>query len=424
MIKIHHSIQELSLHANEFVKTLRQKSIISNIKASLNTAKATYPSYNSLIDWFITDYIDNEKIFSLEIIHFRNLIYEIDKRSFEILQNTSTFINYPPAQSVYYNIESFFKVYVCQTAIDNLVRQLDIITNKNGSKKESAQKMISDITSLPLTDLSKLINEKIIKTPQYIIDYALPELQQLNNELNRVVIPIIITHFSNIEKIFKCFNYKKYRKEFVESIVKNLNVNTCLYCNRHYISHSFKGKKRYGITLDHFYDKGTHPYFALSFYNLVLSCHSCNSSLKGTIPFCTTTHLHPYNEGFENILEFTIDADVNELIGYTNTDFDIILKPVQGSNLNDATKGQRNIKDFYLNEQYNLHKEEVRELLNLCEEYPNLKAPYQIDNMQEIERKTILRMILGVMDIEEFHKRPLSKLKRDIVKKYYERLLQ
>lgn len=33
---------------------------------------------------------------------------------------------------------------------------------------------------------------------------------------------------------------------------------------------------------NHFYDKGTYPYLALSFYNLIPSCSTCNSSkVKG-----------------------------------------------------------------------------------------------------------------------------------------------
>ena len=56
-------------------------------------------------------------------------------------------------------------------------------------------------------------------------------------------------------------------------IFKELNIRTCPYCNRHYTFTLNKGAKA-APEFDHFYDKADHPLLAVSFYNLVPSCHT------------------------------------------------------------------------------------------------------------------------------------------------------
>jgi hypothetical protein len=103
-----------------------------------------------------------------------------------------------------------------------------------------------------------------------------------------------------------------------------LGINTCLYCNRNHIHYDY-GKK-IGTTLDHFYDKATYLYLALSFYNLIPSCYSCNTQLKGSKLFTIETHLHPYEKGFEGILHFKTNVtNVDDIIAADNTKINIVL---------------------------------------------------------------------------------------------------
>lgn len=82
----------------------------------------------------------------------------------------------------------------------------------------------------------------------------------------------------------------------------------CPYCQQ---SFSFTVQKLKGgafrPTLDHYYSKGEYPYLALSLYNLVPSCYSCNSSLKSTKDFYKKKYLHPFSDAEE--IEFTWDID-------------------------------------------------------------------------------------------------------------------
>lgn len=57
-------------------------------------------------------------------------------------------------------------------------------------------------------------------------------------------------------------------------MVQGLDIRTCPYCNRAFIG-SVKNNKL-GVQLDHFYSKSKYPFFAVSLYNLIPCCSSCN----------------------------------------------------------------------------------------------------------------------------------------------------
>lgn len=66
-------------------------------------------------------------------------------------------------------------------------------------------------------------------------------------------------------------------------LYKEIDIKVCPYCNLNNISlyKDESGKKR--GHLDHFYCKRDYPYLALSIYNLVPICSTCNSSFKGLV---------------------------------------------------------------------------------------------------------------------------------------------
>jgi hypothetical protein len=57
-------------------------------------------------------------------------------------------------------------------------------------------------------------------------------------------------------------------------------------------------------SLDHFYDKDTYPFLAISIFNLVPCCHICNSKFKHTKNFYNLEDLHPYEDSFNEKLNF------------------------------------------------------------------------------------------------------------------------
>src|SRR5690606_3268511 len=91
----------------------------------------------------------------------------------------------------------------------------------------------------------------------------------------------------------------------------NFSNSTCPYCN-YGIVEIVKKNNTMPLThqniayfdLDHFYPKSIYPFFALSFYNLIPSCHTCNSSEKGEKDFNVATHIHPYLDSFDSFYKF------------------------------------------------------------------------------------------------------------------------
>lgn len=83
-----------------------------------------------------------------------------------------------------------------------------------------------------------------------------------------------------------------------ELMVAALNIRTCPYCNRGFIGIT-KGKLL-GVQLDHFYSRSKFPFFAVSLFNLVPCCSTCNhiksdNPLKMVSPFEAVN----FNEAFQ-----------------------------------------------------------------------------------------------------------------------------
>ncbi|HDR4425384.1 hypothetical protein IQ781_06255 [Bacillus sp. N447-1] len=231
-----------------------------------------------------------------------------------------------------------------------------------------------------------------------------------------------------LKKIFSYDNFCKRDKSWgAYALTERLNVKVCPYCNRQYV-HTLKmenGKMR--ASLDHFYDKGTYPFLSISFYNLIPCCHLCNSSLKGRKRFNINTHLHPYIEGFDQKASFTVKfkKEVVDFTGILNNNsdvFDIGFRVEKGKGSNKSyQKAKRNIRDFNLNEIYNLHKDYVAEILlksviynedfvnSIYSSYPHLFTG----------KEEILRLITSnYVSADELDKRVLAKLTYDIASEF------
>lgn len=196
-------------------------------------------------------------------------------------------------------------------------------------------------------------------------------------------------------------------------------VKTCPYCNRNFIqlveadgkneANDVKKekKKQYKsfFELDHFLDKDSYPMFAVSLYNLIPVCPSCNR-VKSTQKF----DYYPYrftnrsdDLKFHYIIkgvDFLKDESLVEIdLEYRNPE---IVKSVDG---------------LYLKNLYESHKDLVQEiagkvrffgedyLKSVCRQFPEL-----FSNEEEA-----YRILYGnYYEAVDFPKRPLAKFTRDI----------
>ena len=119
-------------------------------------------------------------------------------------------------------------------------------------------------------------------------------------------------------------------------LAKKLNIRTCLYCNRNYTLTVIKGIRTTDkITrpeFDHYFDKGENPLLSLSIYNIIPSCKTCNSSLKGRIKFKLNQNVHPYIDNVINEYEYKfVPYDVQSIIG-GSSNLSLVLKPLTSNN--------------------------------------------------------------------------------------------
>lgn len=167
---------------------------------------------------------------------------------------------------------------------------------------------------------------------------------------------------------------------------------------------------RNGFTLDHVIDKGTHPYFALSLFNLVPSCYICNSKLKGSK---TIGDVSPSSDTFDfhEKVKFKTYFSTNndKLLIEKQDDVEVYLKEYASE-----PTYKDYIEVFRLNERYRFHRYRVIEMIDKRKRYPDSR----IQELAQLTGQTPMQVkkdLFGeYLYDDDLSKRPLSKLTRDI----------
>ena len=229
------------------------------------------------------------------------------------------------------------------------------------------------------------------------------------------------------EKIKNLFNYsdKFQSTTLTPFFTDNFCFRTCFYCNKDFITNFERDKEKFVSTfqLDHFYDKNTYPFLALSFYNLIPSFPTCNSSkVKGSKntfkhdpqigKFNNETCLSPNNNNFnfENKVKFKLylDKSCKNLHIKNKENIDIPLKE------NYSNQYDKYIEIFKLNERYKAHKNIVVDMISKAELYPESRLK-ELESLTGIPFQQIKKDIFSLLDENtDLSKQPFSKLIKDI----------
>lgn len=193
--------------------------------------------------------------------------------------------------------------------------------------------------------------------------------------------------------------------------VKNIGSNVCPYCNRSYITTLSKDKK-VKPQIDHFFPTSIYPFFAVSYYNLIPSCTTCNGlELKNNID--------PHKLGLKNpylIEQNDLTFSYIPLKGrYATSPFDHEVLKIE---INTNTL-QGNLKTFQLEALYNTHKDHIAELIFKSRIKYSEKCREMLKGIEDLNLtdKDFDRLLIGnYTDPNDFHKRPLSKMYYDISK--------
>lgn len=232
--------------------------------------------------------------------------------------------------------------------------------------------------------------------------------------------------FQNGENIKINGNIKKWDRHM---LISSLNISTCPYCNRQYISNYIDKDLNSNTTadLDHFYSQSKYPFLALSLYNFIPSCQICNSRFKLQKDFYLEKHLYPYEESFGENAWFETDFikhengeyNIDFLFGVSN-DFIIDIKVKKDIENELKNKINNSIDTFNLKEIYKNHIDYVRELIKKSIVYNESKITELYTQYPELfkNRTEVIQMLVSnyISDEEDLGKRPLAKLTMDICK--------
>ncbi|WP_373001198.1 hypothetical protein [Sulfurimonas sp.] len=220
----------------------------------------------------------------------------------------------------------------------------------------------------------------------------------------------IIKQLFNYDKKSKSFkaNTSLFQPKISEFIEQNIEVHSCYFCNIEYINkfETSKGEIKNSFTLDHMIDKATYPFLALSLYNLIPSCYTCNTKVKGKEEI---KKISPSDEKFDfnDKVKFRTFLNNKNLQIEKNNDFELLLKE------DFSNKYDEYIKTLELDSRYKYHKDKVIEMINKRRDYPDSR----IKELSDLTKKTqeeIKQDLFGIYLNEDLHKRPLSKLTKDI----------
>lgn len=240
--------------------------------------------------------------------------------------------------------------------------------------------------------------------------------------LDKNIMKKIINHKKTINNKKLCkncikemFNYKKFissNKIISYEIAKMIGVNTCVYCNRQYIFTVCTEKEKIvRPEFDHYLPKSKYPFLALSLYNLIPSCHLCNSNCKGTKKL--PEDMNPYLTKKDiDYFRFSYKPD---RYGYPES---IKIRNIEKTR---RAKIKKLLDCFKIKEIYNYHtKLELSELYLFATKYSDTYLKnilYSVGIKLNISQEEAYRILFGseLLD-EKDNDRPLSKFKRDILK--------
>lgn len=296
-------------------------------------------------------------------------------------------------------VENFINDYT-----DDIVNKLTTKINRGLHKTKKRQAVV--LSNKEQKILQKFNNKRTIKL-----------LMSSNPKSLRKIIAWILKKYpsfhdksSKVYKIlYNVFVDNGYEKIDKYNFIKNIELKSCAYCNRSYI---FTISKNANLKpeIDHFYPKHIYPYLAMSYYNLIPSCPTCNSfGAKGTRDSFMDKLKNPY-EIEENDFKFTFDIQSIKIINNSIDDSSIGLKLKTLAKANDTY--------FQLTNLYQEHKDIVIELYQkLYQENTKMHFQTLLASLNDIklDENEIYRLILGGYKNEcDLHRRPMSKFIKDI----------
>ena len=184
-----------------------------------------------------------------------------------------------------------------------------------------------------------------------------------------------------------------------------LDVRVCPYCNRQYITTLLMDDAKTRADIDHFKPKSKYPWLALSLYNMVLSCKTCNSAFKGT----SDTAWNPYTSSMAKNFRFVSDL---------NCEGDDVISVKIDANQDET---EQYFYDFKIREVMQNHADVVKAYKQKKLAYNDEYLDSVLQNTQNLfnSKEEMKAAIFGYIPHEEdIDKVALGKLHYDLAKEF------
>ena len=211
--------------------------------------------------------------------------------------------------------------------------------------------------------------------------------------------------------------YNETRTYIYPKFLKKVGVKTCVYCNANFAITDDNGVAYY--TVDHWKPKSKYPFLGISFFNLVPCCFSYNRNKGDDDDEFFRLYEDDTNADL-NVLHFELPPK-NEAEYMLTHNVDALSVELKESNPLYKDVCENMDKKLHINAIYQEHKDVVEEAIWRKYAYndENIKAMKAsfTGNKLALTDDDVKRFVLGTYyDDEDIHKRPLSRLMKDMQK--------
>ena len=253
---------------------------------------------------------------------------------------------------------------------------------------------------------------------------AKPELlKKRNNEILNALKATGRTKDQVYKRAKQVFSYKYFFKKdgavwSAFDLCHEIGLVTCPYCNLNFVNtiHGVKHRKLVlRPPLDHFLAFSRYPFVALSFYNLIPSCWTCNSSFKTQQDTGISTHLHPYLDVFGThcTLDFRDYPTIDDIVLPGAKRFRVAF-----TNVTSDPRFKGNLKMFKLDMCYNEFKFIAQRTLLAAKKYDAATVSSIAKAVKGSEADTYRMIFHSEYQAGDHHLLPFSKANYDIVARY------
>ena len=331
-------------------------------------------------------------------------------------------------------IEEIYKNWFKNNCLESLVGYLrssrelrDIIFYNSSYDDENILKLLNEYSKE-----DDIIGNEIIKfflRDPYFHFILVDKFKNNDFEENMDKINTVKKEDSEIKKFFKN-KYKNFRGKVAIPIINILDIKVCPYCNIDYID-VYKDDEgnadKFVGQLDHYFDKDSYCYLAISLYNLIPCCQKCNHIKQNK----KSKVFHPYLSTHKGLYKFKTSWNSKHDIAYLyglSDEFNIIID-INEFSRQEKLLLEKSVEVFRLKEKYNSRKLEIKNLIEkihiyndlLLKEYEeqlfnnndiyNDRNRFNIDDMKKI-------IFNNDFDEDKHSDRLMSKLTYDILNEF------